>query len=52
MTAGIALAHEKCGVQIRLFLTCLYCQEQLENKIFLKNGVILVLKYVLKEHCT
>ena len=42
----------KFGALIQLFLACLYCQKQLKTKVLVKNGVILILKSVIKESGT
>ena len=52
MTVVTTVGREKFGPQIRLFLACLYFQNQLETKILIKNGSILIFKSLLKERCT
>ena len=52
MTVVTAFGHKKFGAQIRLFLALLCCQKQLKMKILIKNGIINILKSVLKERCT
>ena len=52
MTLVTTFGHGKFGAQIQLFLACLYCQEQLKAKTLILNGIILILKSILKQHCT
>ena len=44
--------HKTFGTQIQFFSACLYCQKQLKMKILIGNGIILILKSILLEHCT
>ena len=38
--------------KFNFFLACLYFQKLLKTKILIKNGIILILKSILKECCT
>ena len=44
--------HKTFGTQIQFFSACLYCQKQFKMKILIGNGIILILKSILLEHCT
>ena len=50
MTAVNDFGCEKSGVQIQYFLACLNCEKQLKTKYLIKTCIILILKFVLKEH--
>ena len=51
MTAVTAFGSKKFGAQIR-FLSLSVLPKKLKTKISIKNGMILILKPVLKECCT
>ena len=52
MISVTAFGCEKFGPHIQLFLACLYCQKPLKLKTLIKNGIILILKSLLKESST
>ena len=50
MTVVTVFKHKKFGAQVSLDF--MYCQKQLKIKILIKNGIIHVLKSILKEFYT
>ena len=52
MVAVATFESEKFGAQTWLFLACQYCQKQLKTKNLIKDGIVCILKSVLKECCT
>ena len=52
MTMVTVFGSKKFGAQIQLFLAYLYCQKQLKMTISIKNGIIPILKSILKEGFT